>query len=109
MAITYKVLGQINPSANTATTVYTVPALTSTVLSTVTVCNQSSVGATFRLAVRPSGESLAAKHYINYDTPVPANDTISLTLGITLAATDVLTANANTTTLSFNAFGSEIS
>jgi hypothetical protein len=26
-----------------------------------------------------------------------------------LAATDVLTANANTSTLSFNAFGSEIS
>jgi hypothetical protein len=109
MAITYKVLGQINPSSNTLTTVYTVPSLTSTVLSTVTVCNQSSVGATFRLAVRPSGESIAAKHYINYDTPVPANDTVSLTLGITLAATDVLSANANTSSVSINAFGSEIS
>ena len=109
MGITYKVLGQINPNATTATTVYTVPSLTSTVLSTVTVCNQGAVGATFRLAVRPAGESLAAKHYINYDTPVPANDTVSLTLGITMATTDVLTANANTSTLSFNAFGSEIS
>jgi hypothetical protein len=109
MAITYKVLGQINPSSNTATTVYTVPALTSTVLSTVTVCNQASVGATFRLAVRPSGESLAAKHYINYDTPVPANDTVSLTLGITLAATDVFTAYANSSSVSVNVFGSEIS
>ena len=109
MAITYKVLGQINPTADTATTVYTVPSLTSTVLSTVTVCNQASVGATFRLAVRPSGETLAAKHYVNYDTPVPANDTISLTLGITLAATDVLTAYANSSSVSVNAFGSEIS
>ena len=109
MGITYKVLGQINPTANTATTVYTVPALTSTVLSTVTVCNQGANTATFRLAVRPSGESLAAKHYLNFDTPVPGNDTISLTLGITLAATDVLTANANTSTVSINAFGSEIS
>jgi len=95
MPITYKVLGQINPTAHTANTVYTVPALTSTVLSTVTVCNQSSTGATFRLAVRPSGETLAAKHYINYDTPVPA--------------TDVLTANANTSSVSINAYGSEIS
>jgi hypothetical protein len=109
MGITYKVLGQINPTAHTATTVYTVPALTSTVLSTVTVCNQSANTATFRLAVRPSGESLAAKHYVNYDTPVPGNDTVSLTLGITLAATDVLTANANTSSVSVNAFGSEIS
>jgi hypothetical protein len=86
-----------------------VPALTSTILSTVTVCNQSANTATFRLAVRPSGESLAAKHHINYDTPVPGNDTVSLTLGITLAATDVLTANANTSSVSFNAYGSEIS
>jgi hypothetical protein len=109
MGITYKVLGQINPAANTATTVYTVPSLTSTVLSTLTVCNQANTTASFRLAVRPSGEALAAKHYINYDTPVPGNDTVSLTLGITLAASDVITANANTATLSFNAYGSEIS
>jgi hypothetical protein len=109
MPITYKVLGQINPTAHTANTVYTVPALTSTVLSTVTVCNQSANTATFRLAVCPSGETLAAKHFINYDTPVPGNDTVSLTLGITLAATDVLTANANTSSVSINAFGSEIS
>jgi hypothetical protein len=109
MPITYKVLGQINPTAHTATTVYTVPSLTSTVLSTITVCNQSANTATFRLAVRPSGETLVAKHFINYDTPVPGNDTVSLTLGITLAATDVLTANANTSSVSINAFGSEIS
>ena len=109
MGIAYKVLGQINPTANTATTVYTVPSLTSTVISTVTVCNQSATPASFKLAVRPAGEAIATKHYINFDTPIPANDTVSLTLGITLAATDVLTANANTSTVSINAFGSEIS
>ena len=109
MGITYKVLGQINPNANTATTLYTVPALTSTILSTVTVCNQANTSASFRLAVRPGGESLATKHYVNFDTPIPGNDTVSLTLGITMAASDVLTANANTSTISFNAYGSEIS
>jgi hypothetical protein len=108
MGITYKVLGQINPSSNTATTLYTVPSLTSTIISTVTVCNQANTPASFRLAVRPSGASLATQHYINYDTPVPGNDTVSLTLGITMAASDVLTANANTSTVSFNAYGSEI-
>jgi hypothetical protein len=108
MGITYKVLGQINPTANTATNVYTVPALTSTIISTVTVCNQANTPASFRLAVRPGGTSLATQHYINYDTPVPGNDTVSLTLGITMAASDVLTANANTSTISFNAYGSEI-
>lgn len=108
MTVTYKVLGQQNPAANTLTTVYTVPSATQTVVSTVTVCNQASTATTFRLAVQPANAAINAKHYINYDTPLPANDTITLTLGMTLAATDVISANVPTTTVSFNVFGSEI-
>lgn len=109
MAITYKVLGQSNPSATTATTLYTVPSATSTVCSTITVCNQSATAGSFRIAIRPAGESLAAKHYISYDTNVPGNDTVSLTIGITLAETDVITVYASSSSISFNLFGSEIS
>jgi glucose-6-phosphate dehydrogenase assembly protein OpcA len=108
MALTYKVLGQVNPSATTNTTLYTVPSATSVVASTLNVCNQAATAATFRIAIRPAGESIAAKHYIAYDTSVPANDSVSLTIGITLATTDVVTVYASTTTLSFNLFGSEI-
>jgi hypothetical protein len=109
MATTYKVLGQVNPSATTATTLYTVPASTSTVLSTITVCNQAAAAATFRVAIRPAGATLAAIHYISYDSTVAANDTTALTIGVTLATTDVITVYASTATVSFNAFGSEIS
>lgn len=108
MAIAYKILGQSNPVANTATTLYTVPASTSVVASTLNVCNQSSSSSTFRLAVRPAGEALAAKHYIAYDTVIPALDIISLTIGMALATTDVVTVYASANTMSFNLFGSEI-
>jgi hypothetical protein len=108
MAITYRVLGQINPAANTFTTLYTVPAATSTIVSTVAVCNQGNTATTFSLAVQPQGAALASKNYINYNTPLPANDTITLTIGMTLGNTDVLSANANSTVVSFSAFGSEI-
>ena len=108
MATTYKVLGQLNPSATTATTLYTVPASTSTVVSTINVCNQAATAGTFRLAVRPAGATLSALHYISYDTSISANDSISLTIGITLATTDVITVYASTGTMSFAAFGSEI-
>lgn len=108
MATTYKVLGQVNPSANSDTTLYTVPGSTSAVVSTLNVCNQAATAATFRIAIRPAGASLAAQHYIAYDAGVPANDSVALTLGITLAATDVITVRANSTTVSFNVFGSEI-
>jgi len=109
MATTYKVLGQSNPSATTATTLYTVPSSTTVVVSTITVCNQAATAATFRIAVRPNAETLAAKHYVVYDSTVAANDTTALTLGITLDAADVITVYASSATVSFNAFGSEIS
>jgi hypothetical protein len=108
MATTYKVLGQSNPSATTATTLYTVPSATSTVVSTITICNQASSAATYRIAVRPAGATLAAQHYIVYGATVPASDTTTLTLGLTLATTDIITVYASSATVSFNAYGSEI-
>lgn len=108
MPTTYKVLGQSAPSATTATTLYTVPASTSAVISTINVANRSTAPDTFRIAIRPAGASLANQHYIAYDTPIPLNDSISITIGISLATTDVVTVYAGTANLSFTAFGAEI-
>lgn len=108
MATTYKVLGQVNPSATTATTLYTVPSATQTVVSTISVCNQAGTAATFRIAVRPAGATLSAEHYIVYGATVPASDSTFFTLGIALGATDVVTVYASSANLSFNAYGSEI-
>lgn len=107
MATTYKVLGQSAPAATTATTLYTVPSATSTVASTLSVCNRG-VSTTFRVAVRPAGAALANTHYIVYDNYIAASDTIFLTLGLTLAATDVVTVYAGTADMTFSLFGSEI-
>jgi glucose-6-phosphate dehydrogenase assembly protein OpcA len=109
MATAYKVLGQSNPAATTATTLYTVPASTQAVISTLVVCNQASTAATFRLAVRVGGAALAASQYLAYDVTVGAADSTALTLGITVAATDIVTIYGSSATLSFTAFGSEIS
>ncbi|MFN9907621.1 MAG: hypothetical protein ACK56F_16105, partial [bacterium] len=75
MTTTYKVLAQTGSSgssgngsatlaATTNTNLYTVPSTTSTVVSTITVCNQASTSASFRIAVRPAGASIAAQHYV---------------------------------------------
>jgi glucose-6-phosphate dehydrogenase assembly protein OpcA len=108
MPTTYKVLGQSNPSATTATTLYTVPSSTSTIVSTITVCNQAATAGTYRVAVRPAGATLAAQHYVAYDISLPANTSDTLTLGLTLATTDVITVYASSANFSFNAYGSEI-
>jgi hypothetical protein len=108
MATTYKVLGQVAPSATTNTDLYTVGAGKSAVVSTITVTNRAATAATFRVAVRPIGATLSNLHYVAYDAPLAANDMTAITIGITLAATDVITVYASTATVSFNAFGSEI-
>ncbi len=109
MPTTYKVLGQSNPSATTATTLYTVPSATQAVISTVVVANLTSTAATFRIAVRVGGATLANSQYVAYDVTVGASDSTALTLGITMGAADVLTVYASTANLTFTAFGSEIS
>lgn len=108
MASVYKVLGQVNPVASTNTTLYTVPAATSAVCSTLSVSNLG-VSTTFRIAVRPAGATLANQHYIVYDSSIDAGSSVFLTLGISLATTDVVTVFAGTATVAFSLFGSEVS
>ena len=105
----YKVLGQSAPGATTDTNVYTVPAGTETIISTVIIANRNATAGTFRLAVRPAGATIANQHYLAFDVPIAGNDSTTLTLGITMEATDVLTFQASTANMSVNVFGTELS
>ena len=64
MATAYKVLGQVDQQTASLATLYTVPASTETVVSTVIVCNRGTASTTFRLAVRPDGASISDQHYL---------------------------------------------
>lgn len=108
MATTYKVLGQSNPSATTLTTLYTVPAATQTVVSSIVIANLAATSASFRIAVRPAGAAIANSQYIAYDVTVGASDSTCLTLGITMNTTDVLSVYGSTANIAFSAYGSEI-
>jgi hypothetical protein len=108
MATSYKVLAQLAPSATTDTTLYTVPSATETVISTLVIANRAASDATYDIAIRPDGATLANQHYIAKSVTVGASDSTTLTLGLTLDAADVITVRASTADLSFSVFGSEI-
>jgi hypothetical protein len=108
MPQTHKVLGQVNPAAATLTTLYTVPGATSTICSTLSICNTSSTGTTYRVAVRPAGASIATAQYLIYDGSIAGNDAVFLTLGISLAATDIVSVYGAANTLAFSLFGVEL-
>jgi hypothetical protein len=107
MAYAPKVLGQSNPTAANLTDMYTVPALTRTTVSTITVANRSAVATSFRISVAVAGASNDASQYIFYDIPISGNDTFAATVGITLGPADVVRVYATLATLSFNLFGIE--
>jgi hypothetical protein len=109
MATAYKVLGQSAPAATTSADVYTVPSSTESIISTIVVANRGNTAGTYRISVRPNGATIANQHYIAYDVPLSANDSVALTLGITVDAADVITVYASSADFSFNVFGSEIS
>lgn len=102
-----KVLGQVAPSAATLTTLYTTPASTSAVGSTLVVCNQSPYAAAFRVAVRVAGASITSSQYLFYDVALPGNDTFAATVGMTLATTDVVSVYTSASQVSFTLFGEE--
>ena len=109
MAQAYKVLGQVNPAASTETAVYTVPAGKSAIGSTIVIANNGAPGTTFRISVAIAGAAYNIKqNIVPESTPIGGRAVISMTIGITLAETDVIrvfTASAN---LSVNVFGTEI-
>ena len=108
MAVNYKDLAQSAPSATTNTNLYTVPAGQQAVVSTIVVANRAATSATYRIAIRPGGVTIANQHYIAFDITVGAADSTTLTLGLTLATTDIITVYGSTANLSFSVFGSEI-
>lgn len=102
-----KVLGQSAPSATTPTDVYTVPSAKSAVVSTLVVTNRGATSETYRVAVRPAGATLGDAHYIVYDVVLPGHSSDFMTIGITLATTDVVTVYASTGDFTFSLFGDE--
>lgn len=120
MATAYKVLGQTSTAGNfgngaqtlvaaTNTNLYTVPALTSTVVSSINVVNTNASSDTIRIAIRPAGATIASQHYIVYGLSLAAGSTFTYTGGVTLATTDIITVYSTSGYCSFSAFGSEIS
>lgn len=108
MAEVLKNLGQEFPAAAVLTNLYTVPTGKSAVVSTLVVCNHSSNIARFRISHSVAGASDEEKQYLYRDEMVFRNKTFTITLGITLAAGDIIRCYSDNGQLSFGLYGSEI-
>lgn len=110
MALSRKVLGQSAPSGSSWSSLYSVPTGSSTVCSSLIVCNRSNVSSdTFSIAIRVNGVSLENKQYIYKDLEVPRGNSFVATIGITLGSADVIDVYSTNGNLSFSIFGEEAS
>jgi hypothetical protein len=108
MPNTYKSPAQLVPTAQTLTTLYTVPADTQTVTSNIHVCNLGATTASIRVAVRPDNASIADQHYLFYGLTIVPNDTVEFGHGITMDATDVMSVWSSTGSVAFNLSYAEV-
>lgn len=105
---TPKVLAQLAPAGNSLDALYTVPAGTRAVVSTLKICNREDAETSYRVAIAVAGEADSEKQYVYYDVPLDANDSFSATEGWTLNAGDVIRVRSGNGLCSFNLFGVEI-
>tara|TARA_B100000965_G_scaffold177083_1_gene147709 strand:+ start:1471 stop:1800 length:330 start_codon:yes stop_codon:yes gene_type:complete len=109
MADAIKILGQLDVSATTITTLYTVPDLTQTTVSSLVVCNRGGSGITFRVSVHVNGAGADDKQFIFYDEDLAATTTRTVVIGMCLGQKDVVKVYSSAANVSFNLFGVETS
>lgn len=108
MARSYKALGQRSIAVGaTPEDAYTVPGGKMAVVSNINVCNKNASAQLIRVWVRGGGVAATDKHLVAYDQSVAGKGIISLQLGITCAAGDIITIQADATLVNFSLFGFE--
>ena len=108
MANAYKILGQVADASANDVELYLVPAATEAIVSTIVVCNREAAANTFRIATKSDNSAVANEDYVAYDTSIAANDTITLTLGVTLETGAEISVGASDANVTFQAYGTEI-
>jgi hypothetical protein len=109
MPTAYK-YAQVQGTASTGTyaTLYETPAATQAVISSIVITNQSSSSVTVRIGMDTTAGTPGASEWLVYDAVVAGNDTIALTLGVTMPAANFIRVSSSANTCNFSAFLSEI-
>lgn len=109
MATTYS-SSQTAGTAGTGTyaTLYNTSASATAILSSIIVCNEATSSVTIRIGIAATAGTPASGSFIVYDRVIPANDTLTLSLGLALGNTKYVRISSSAATCSFTASVAEI-
>lgn len=81
---------------------------TSTVISSIVVCNAGATARKYRICVSTASATFQAGSYVVYEASIDPNDTVALTLGITMdPSARYLCVSSDHADVNFSAFGVE--
>lgn len=108
MATLRKILGQANPAAATDGVLYTVPASTDSLISSIVVCETNGVATTIRISMKAVvGTTTTAATAIAWDMSIAANSTVVIAVGATIQAAGGLVVRSVSGNVTFTASGQE--
>lgn len=110
MPSAYKILGQSKPANTSVATLYTVPAGTETVVSTLTATTITSTSSVIDIYVVPAAGSASDANAVVFGVSLAGSSVQAFSLGLTLGAGASLQVKTGTGNLvTFQAFGQEVS
>ena len=104
MANTAKALFRGAATTTLTTNLYTVPAATTTVITSIAVCNAGAAAPDFTLSIGPAGSEVK----LFDEAEIAADTTTVIDLKQVLATTEVIDGGATSTDVSFHISGMEI-
>ena len=110
MAIQEKQLGQHRINSTTATSLYSPGASTTAIIKSIVVCNQSGVARTFRLFLDDDGTTYDQTTALYFDVAIAIDTTVQIDTfwPMNNSAGNLATSNSVADSLTFTAFGVEI-
>jgi CDP-diglyceride synthetase len=96
-------------AVGTYATLYNTSASATAVISSILVANTASTAATYRIGIMGSAGTPGNSEWVAFGALVPANDTIALTIGVTLGNSQFVRVSSSANTVAFSAYISEIS
>jgi len=109
MPTNYKV-AQLLGTAGLTTygTLYNTAVNQEAVISTIAVCNRSTVSKNYRIGIMGSAGTPGTSQFLVFDSSVGANDTIFLTVGLSIGNNQFIRVSSTDTNVTFSAYIAEI-
>jgi hypothetical protein len=89
-------------------TLYSTSASATAVISSILVTNTASTAATYRIGIMGSAGTPGASEWVAFGVSVGGNDTVGLTLGLTVGNSQFVRVSSSANTVTFSAYISEI-